>query len=361
MLKAADPDIHHFSHIYIWSSKKTLEKIQDNPWITKISHPFLDRSLPFRIYFQKKLLSSEARKLNCSILFVPGGTFSGSFRPFVTMSQNMLPFEFREMRRFGFSSTFLRYCILRITQRKTFINADGLIFLTKYAKKKVLDTNIKKNIPYMIIPHGIDKRFLCAPDSSKKTREYTNKNPFRIIYVSIINLYKHQWHVVKAIALLRKKGFPVELTLIGPAYLPALNKLNKTLKKIENYDKFIKYLGPKPYDELHNYYRTADLFLFASSCENLPIILLEGMASGLPIACSNIEPMPEILGDAGLYYNPENSNEIAETIMKYINSPKMSIEMGKRAYKKATFYTWERCAYDTFNFINKIAATVKNE
>ena len=65
-----------------------------------------------------------------------------------------------------------------------------------------------------------------------------------------------------------------------------------------------------PYHELHSEYKDADLGVFASSCENLPIILIEKMASGLPIACSNKGPMPEVLGSAGVYFDPENSYEI---------------------------------------------------
>ncbi|HZH72607.1 MAG TPA: hypothetical protein VFD91_08960 [Mariniphaga sp.] len=115
LLKVADPDVHNFSHIYIWSSSSTLETINDKPWITKIHSTLLDKSLPFRVFYQNHLLSDEARKLNCSILFVPGGTFLGDFRPFVVMCQNMLPFETKEMKRYGLSLTFLKFILLRAT------------------------------------------------------------------------------------------------------------------------------------------------------------------------------------------------------------------------------------------------------
>ena len=56
---------------------------------------------------------------------------------------------------------------------------------------------------------------------------------------------------------------------------------------------------------LPEHLREAELFVFASSCENLPNILIEGMAAGLPIACSRRPPMPEVLGDAGESFDPE--------------------------------------------------------
>ena len=63
--------------------------------------------------------------------------------------------------------------------------------------------------------------------------------------------------------------------------------------------------GEIPYKELHQQYQQADIGVFASSCENMPNILLETMASGLPIACSKKGPIPEVLGKDGVYFDSE--------------------------------------------------------
>ena len=80
------------------------------------------------------------------------------------------------------------------------------------------------------------------------------------------------------------------------------------------------------------------------------------MASGLPIACSNCGPMPEILGDAGLYFDPENSQEIADTVQTLINSPELRKTLALKAFQKAKEYTWNRCAHETFKFMSEIAS-----
>lgn len=99
--------------------------------------------------------------------------------------------------------------------------------------------------------------------------------------------------MAEAIGQLRAAGLPVAIDFVGPAYAPALLKLRQVMVKWDPNGAFIRYLGPMPFTELHRVYGQADAFVFASSCENLPIILLEAMASGLPIACSNRGPMPE--------------------------------------------------------------------
>jgi glycosyltransferase involved in cell wall biosynthesis len=65
----------------------------------------------------------------------------------------------------------------------------------------------------------------------------------------------------------------------------------------------------------------SDIFVFASSCENMPNTLIEGMAAGLKIACSSRGPMPEVLKDAGYYFDPESPVSISKAIEQIILNP----------------------------------------
>ena len=84
------------------------------------------------------------------------------------MSRNMLPFEKKEMLRYGFSFKTLKLYILRLVQKKSFKDVNGLIFLTDYAMRRITEqVNIKK-LKYKIINHGINKKFLGKPPSHIK-------------------------------------------------------------------------------------------------------------------------------------------------------------------------------------------------
>lgn len=349
-------NLHEFeiSKIVVWGGKKTLAKISDNNYIEKVNLPMLNKSLPFRIFWQIFLLTKVARKKGCNIIFVPGGSFTTSFRPVVTMSQNLLPFESKELFRFGLSFKAIKLLLLRCIQSNSFKKATGIIFLTTYAKKAVCTITGKLSGQTSIIPHGIDERFFLTPKPQKPIEQYSEKNPFRLLYVSIVDMYKHQWHVVEAVEQLRRQGFPVCLDLIGPAYPPALNRLKKVLNKYDAESSYLNYIGPVSYKELYKYYAAADIFIFASSCENMPNILLEAMASGLPIACSKLGPMPEILGDAGVYFDPESAESMASSLIKLIESPQLRYENSNQSFTKAKHYSWLQCADETYSFLSKI-------
>jgi glycosyltransferase involved in cell wall biosynthesis len=106
---------------------------------------------------------------------------------------------------------------------------------------------------------------------------------------------------------------------------------------------------------LHDIYSAADGAVFASSCESLPNILLEAMASGLPNAASGLGPMPEVLGDAGIYFDPRDPGSIAATLRTLIEDERLRAELVTRGHCRAVQYSWARCASETFSFIREIA------
>ncbi len=351
MLRVADPIAHGFSRVILWGGDKTLNKVEDRPWLVKASVSMLNKKLPYRVFWQKFQLSKLAFNLECDIIFIPGGSYSGSFHPAVTMSRNLLPFEMNELLRFGWSIATFKLLILRFIQSKSYRNADGLIFLNEYAKNSVMSLIKRTKARTVVIPHGLNFRFVSKPKLQKSINKYDDDNPYRILYVSTIDMFKHQCEVMEAVAILRNRGYPVTLDLVGGAYAPALKRMQSTLKSLDPNSQFLNYHGEIPYEELHKHYGMADLGLFASTCENMPNILIELMASGLPIACSNFGPMPEVLGDAGVYFNPERPIEIYDALKLLIDNPDLRYSLSLSSHDKSKKYSWNQCADKTFSFL----------
>ncbi len=352
LLRAVNPQTSGFEEIIVWAGQPMLDCIDDRPWLVKSSSPALDAGVFVRALWQRFQLGKLARRAGCDVLFVPGGSDVSGFAPSVTLSQNLLPFEWREMRRYGVSANALRLLVLRWRQGRSFRRATGTIFLTEYARATVSKVIGAMAGDVRVIPHGINPRFLQSPRAQRV--RFTEAEPCRLLYVSVVEIYKHQWHVAEAAAILRASGFFVTLDLIGPPG-PGSEKLKQTLNRVDPRCEFIRYVGAIPYEQLHEKYAAADICVFASSCENMPNILLEGMASGLPIACSKIGPMPEVLADAGVYFDPEDSAEIAGRIGDLVVSAELRVRMSEKAFAKAQAFSWRRCAEETFGFLAAIA------
>lgn len=265
----------------------------------------------------------------------------------------MLPFDLNEAFRYKNFFTKLRFLVLRLSQSSTFRRADGLIFLTKYAKQAVSKLSQIPLNKSEIISHGISKKFLCEPRNTANRSEKNIK--FRFLYVSVVAVYKHQWNVARAICLLKDEGYDIVLTLIGPETIDGIDKLQKTIAEIDPERTNIHYIGNVEHDKLADYYKNSDGFIFASTCENQPIILLEAMSAGLPIACSNRQPMPEVLGNAGYYFDAENVESIKNALIEMIVNPIERYRKAQISYEKVADYKWEDCAKKTFEYLYQVA------
>lgn len=353
LLKGLDPTIYGIRNVVIWGAKSTLDCIDCRSWLKKkVIHKSGKLHYLFWVVYK---YPQEVLKERCDLLFVPGGICFVKSCATVLMSQNMQPFDVDTRQLYGFSTMRLRYLALRYMQIYSFRRANGVIFLTKYSHKFIMNQVGVIQGKQVIIPHGVGCDFFIPPRKSRELASCSLVRPFRILYVSIINVYKNQCALINAVSLLRGKNIPVILHLIGPAFKPELIRMRKILKEVDPEGDFIFYLEELSQVNLQPYYEAADLFLYPSSCENMPIILLEAMASGLPIIASNRGPMPELLNNAGVYINPENIQDTADTIEKMIVDHENRDRLSQQSFMAAQQYSWSKSIDDTFKFIAKIA------
>lgn len=349
--------------VVVWGGKRSIERLTGSKVVELIHVPALDGPLPLRMAWQQWILPGNLRRYKCDVLFSPGGILPHVVDvPTIVMSQNLLPFESAEYKRFSLFS-FMRWKMpmVAVHQRRSMEQADGLIFLTQYARDTVLHS-LSKHTPHVaVIPHGLESRFFCPPRPAIEASCFSNASPFRLLYVSIVDMYKHQWQVAKAVASMRADGIPIMIEFIGPNYRPALNKLTTVMDELDPERQFLHYRGAVTFGHLHEVYRKADAFVFASSCENLPNILLEAMASGLPIACSRKGPMPEVLGAGGVYFDPERPEEIRTALLEIYENASLRQDLAEKAFTSATGSSWDRCARETFGFIEQVANEVANQ
>ena len=348
ILTNLDPIKFGICEIHLWSHKELLNYIPNYPWLIKHNPKLLNKNIIFQIFWQALVLKKEIKKFKCSILFTLDASTFCRFKNQIVLSQDMLSYEPGVMKLFGFSKERLRLLLILWLQNAAFKRAKGVIFLTNYASNIIQGCcGPLSNIS--VIPHGVGPVFKKI---DKKFTIITNK-AIRCLYISNTALYKYQWHVVKAIELLRDTGLNIELELVGGGTGTAQNLLEKQIKLSDPLNKYIKQYNFISNDDLPQFIFNSDIFVFASGCENMPVTLLEAMVAGMPIACSNRGPMPEVLDDGGIYFNPVEPNEIALAIKKLALSLELRLEFSNRAKSLADKYSWERCSNETFSFIIK--------
>lgn len=330
-----------YKKIIVFTNSNTTLKIRHIKGIKIVKKKIYD--LPFPIYliyhllfFKKDLLLNK-----CDLVFVPGSIFFIKF-PNVLMPQNMLAFEKNERNRFsGFKR--LKFILIGFAQKISLQKTNGVIYLSNYAFQKI---NIySKSIKNIIIPHGV----VPQNDNVKKIKTFNKKNPLELLYVSPLYPYKHHENIILSVMELLEEGFNINYTIVGGGSKKSIKRLKKLISNQK-----IKYYGEVSPQVIPLYYKSCDVFIFGSTCENLPITVLEAMSFGLPIICSNHGVMPEIIYNKSIFlFDPLNKESIKNVIKKaYLNTDILNLEAKENRILSSKF-NWEENILKTNNFLKE--------
>lgn len=354
LMSGDDPRRHGISTVHFWAHDTLLDEVAEARWLVKHRVTQTQGTVLGQMAWQARTLPVLARDQGVMAMF---NTDAGSVCPFlpaVTLSQDMLSFEPGEISRYPWhTKARIRLELLRLIQLRRLRKSSVALFLTAYARDVISAQGNIRNTA--VIPHGIDTRFFSA---AAGRRPFPQEGVVRCLYVSNAAPYKHQWQVVEAIARLRAEtATDIRLRLVGGGKGAAMQRLQAAIARHDPDGRFVEQVAFVPNARIIDELRAADLFIFASSCENMPITLLEAMAAGLPIATSDRGPMPEVMGPQGVYFDPERPQCIAAAIQRLIASPELREANVAAALELAQQYTWPRCAAETWQLLATIAGT----
>jgi len=105
--------------------------------------------------------------------------------------------------------------------------------------------------------------------------------------------------------------------------------------------------------ELAGLYKNASLYVFPSLSEGFGLPPLEAMAYGLPVASSNATCLPEVLGDAAVYFDPRNINDMTKTMLRVLTDQKLRESLIKKGTRQIKKYSWRNTAKETLDIYSK--------
>jgi glycosyltransferase involved in cell wall biosynthesis len=345
IIKNYDFKKYKFHKIHVFGSKLLLDKIINNEIIIKRNSKLLNKNSIFLrflwlIYFQYLLFIEKP-----SILFNVAMNIH-LYRNSVSICHNLQPFDpksfsnytLREKIYFFIKRNYQLLCFV-ISKKVIFLNKTSLNYVKKYYK------NIEEKS--IIIPHGISSEFLN--NNSIKNKTILGKS-INIIYPSSLLKYKNHINLIYAFELIYLDNKNVKLFLIGEFDELYLNELNSIIfnKKLNNNIIFIPTLNKSDLIELYN---EIDIFIYPSLVESFGITVLEAMAIGLPISCSNIDTFLNFFSDSVLYFDPFSIESIRNSIHLLIYDLNTRKKYINRSVEFSRKYTWENTSSKTFNLL----------
>jgi len=233
------------------------------------------------------------------------------------------------------------------------LRAAHIIIVSHYAKRELLAEASYPPERIHVVYHGIDERFHPATDDERQRVRQRYLRPVEkalLLHVGHCAARKNVERLLQAVALLRQRGLKVRLLQVGGVFTSAQRHLVETL----GINEAVTQIPHVPNAELPAFYSAADVFVFPSFYEGFGVPLIEAMACGTPVVCSDWELFREVCGDAALFADPDSPEAIAEAIAQVLSDHALTQDLRQRGVERARHFTWERTARETMEIYRSI-------
>lgn len=320
---------------------------------------FPNRSYIHRLIWDQKIVNRLAKKHNAILIFslCNYGTIYPRVKQIVCQnSPAFCDYYFQKSN----SKKKIRMNLRRINAYLTMKASEKVIVPTEAWRDIIMKhcPHIPKE-KFIVIPHGFDReRFShgreLPPDVEKKLKAYENAG-IKLLLTCHPNRHKGFELLFQALRIVHKQAdFALFLTVKPNNWYKGIRSYKNIIKGLEEN---IVTLGSVPQDSIVNLYRKADIFVFPSLCESFGFSMVEAMGLGLPIIASDTAVNREICGEAALYFNPYNVNDVAEKMLLMLKDKKLREELRQKALKRSQeFPTWDEVARKTLEVIEEVAA-----
>jgi glycosyltransferase involved in cell wall biosynthesis len=241
--------------------------------------------------------------------------------------------------------------------------AKKVIAVSEFTKKDIVD-RFKIDSDKIVVTyegvanlaHGNDSLFVKKLDDRKTLLSYNIADNF-ILYVGNVYPHKNLETLLEVFGELHKKYPFLRLVLVGKEdYF--YKRLKETAAKFNLWNESVPdspviFTGYVPDVELEILYRQALFYVFPSLYEGFGLPALEAMAKSCPVASSNQASLPEILGDAALYFNPTDKADMFLKIDKLYSDQELREVLIKKGHQQVKRYNWWECARQTLEVYKK--------
>ncbi len=310
-----------------------------------------------RLFWEQVALPVQALIGNADVIFSPANVaVLGAPVPQVLMFQNLVPFAPEVIRRRRESAKF-RFFVLRAFGILSSRLARRVVFIANAQREAILPwlgvAASKTATVYLGHDPAFSPRAIAAAPGLLRRLGLTQ--PY-LLSVSQVYHYKNLVELVRAFARATTRlPSDVKLALAGAEHERRYAALVRRTIRDAGLGDRVKVLGHVPYHDLPPLYAAASQFVFPSTCESFPNILIEALASGVPVLSSRCCSMPELAGDAAVYFDPFDPEEMGRQIVTVWEDAALARSLSEKGIARAERYSWDRTAVKILELLETAA------
>lgn len=361
--------------IYIKHLIKNLAAIdKKNEYILFMRHPYFDSfRLPGKNFKkvkttprwyswgeQTKFLLDVARQ-NCDLVHFPHFSYPIFYpKKFVVTIHDLTPWHFPGVKTSKFRQWAYKKVVVSASRK-----SEKILTPSFFTKQDLIKKIGVKSSKIKVIPEGV--RYKCRVGkflkNYKKQKEkmfqrlqkkYPQlKHPF-IFYTGVWRYHKNIGGLLEAYAvLIQKYNFKGVLVLGGGRKKEDIARIKEKIKKL-GLEEQVFLPGFLSEKKLKHFYGAASVFVLPSYYEGFGLVGLEALSQGTPVCCSNVGPLPEVLGDAALYFEPAKPAMVAEKINNILESEVVALKLLQEGKNQLKQFSWLKMAEITLQVYRDI-------
>jgi len=233
-------------------------------------------------------------------------------------------------------------------------NAKRIFTISQSSKDDIIKT-------YQISPQKVVVTYPGIKKENSKTEmasTVTLKNKYGvsgdyILFVGTLQPRKNIVRLIEAFQLVSSKFDDITLVIIGKKGWMFEDILNTPAKK--GLSDRVKFLSFVPDDDLASFYKRAIFFILPSLYEGFGLPVLEAMKQGCPVITSNVSSLPEAGGDAALYVDPTDTEDIAQKMKLLLQDKDLRKKLTEKGFDQIKKFSWEKTAKKTLEVLEEVA------
>ncbi|MDA1090501.1 MAG: glycosyltransferase family 1 protein [Proteobacteria bacterium] len=301
----------------------------------------------WRLQFREQIdIPRLAKRIGADVTFSPANYGPLGAPNTVILLRNALSVAFVERRlvKLGYWALVYLGTFLSILVSRRAIAVSG------YAKRAASGGLLRfLENRFTVVPHGVSEMF-SPPGKGAKRENF-------LLAVSDLYVQKNLKNLISAMARLAPNNPGLTLKIAGRPIDEDYFLELKQAVAVDNLEGKVEFLGGVSPRELVALYRRCGVFVFPSTVETFGNPLVEAMASGAPIACSNTAAMPEVVGDAAEYFDPGDVGGMTVAIDRLLKDPALRLELSRRAVERTKKFSWQQTADKTLDVIKEVAVS----
>jgi glycosyltransferase involved in cell wall biosynthesis len=318
--------------------------VPESAGFRQLTQPVQAEIRPLRILYEQSSLPSIIDREHVDLVFNPGFTSPKSVSvPAVTVFHDLQHIhhpEYFRKRELPFWNLLLAQSV-RLSAK--------IIAVSETTRRDVLEHYDIPDEKVVAIPHGVEETFF------RLQRQPDTDHPF-LLCVATIDPNKNLEKLIRVYSGLRGEFQNLRLVLAGRRGAQTA-KVEAIIDDL-GLRSWVRITGWIGQSELFSLYERATAFVYPSMFEGFGLPVLEAMAAGVPLACSRIDPLIEVAGDAGFFFDPESDQEMAQAIWRLLTEPEERARQIERGRLRASGFTWEESARKTLAVFEEVGQTV---